>query len=52
MSQYPSPYQPPQSQYPMNYGGPPTDDALGPARRAGGLMFVMAGLIWIFRPRG
>ena len=39
MSQYPSPYQPPP--HPNQYA---YEDALGPARRAGKLMFVLAGL--------
>ena len=42
MSQYPSPYQPPQ-QYPIGYGGYPNPygDPLAPARRAGIAMIVL-----------
>jgi hypothetical protein len=51
MSQYPSPYTPPPPQQP-NYGAggydfsyyQPTEDLLGPARRASIMMFVLGGL--------
>jgi TM2 domain-containing membrane protein YozV len=45
MSQYPSPYQPPTPPYPGYdyYSG--SSDALAPAKRAGILMFTIAGLL-------
>lgn len=45
MSQYPPPYQPPQPGYATPPGYPPmSPSVLGPARRAGILMFVLGGL--------
>jgi hypothetical protein len=44
MSNYPSPYTPPGPQLPMNFDYyQPQDDVMGPARRAGFLLFLLAG---------
>jgi hypothetical protein len=47
MSQYPppSPYQPPQQPSPTTFDYYQPADVLGPARRAGGMMFVLAGVM-------
>lgn len=47
MSQYPSPYQPPVPTGPMYGYDPALDAALAPARRAGILMFILGGLLFL-----
>jgi MFS family permease len=45
MSNYPSPYTPPGPQLPMNFDYyQPQGDVMGPARQAGFLLFLLAGL--------